>query len=98
MARFRGSTNHRWSRRQLQIDGRIFFHRQCLVCRRDFARASDDAKWRAVHVGVLEFDLLEEETTRRWSLRTAPDAYCRATNSERIQRGGDVHASAWSRY
>jgi hypothetical protein len=94
MAQFRVSTNHRWLRRQVQIGGRTFFHRQCLVCRRDFARASDDAEWRAVHVGVLAFDLLEEETTRRWVSEDCPGRPLPGEqNSERIPPGGSVHAS-----
>ena len=95
MARFRGSSNHRWSRRQVQIDGRTFFHRQCLVCRREIAKPSDDAEWRAVHLGVLEFDLLDEGTTRRWVSEDCPGRPLPGEqNSERIQPGGEVHASA----
>jgi excisionase family DNA binding protein len=94
MARFRVSTNHRWLRRQVQIDGRTSFHRQCLVCRRDFARASDDAEWRAVHVGDLEFDLLNEETTRRWVSEDCPGRPLPGEeNCRRIQPGGEVYGS-----
>jgi hypothetical protein len=95
MARFHVSTSHRWSRRQVQIDGRTFFHRQCLVCRRDFARPSDDGEWRAVHVGVLSLDFLDDETTRRWVSEDCPGRQLPGEqNSERIQLGGEVHGSA----
>jgi len=95
MAGYHFSTNHRWMHRRVQIGGRTIFHRQCLVCRRDFARASDDAEWRAVHVGILEFDLMDEDTTRRWLSEDCPGRPLPGEqNSERIQPGGEVHAIA----
>jgi len=95
MARFPFSTNHSWSRRQIQIDGRSFFHRQCLVCRRSFARPTDDPEWRAVHVGVLSLDFLDDETTERWMSETCTGrALSGEANGERIQPGGELHASA----
>jgi hypothetical protein len=94
VARFRVSTNHRWLRRRVQIDSHIFSHRQRLVCRRDFVRGSDDAEWRAVHVGVLEFDLLDEETTRRLVSEDCPGRPLpREENCARIQPAGEVYGS-----
>src|SRR5262245_58633866 len=81
MARFPFSTNHGWFRRQIQIDGRPFFHRQCVVYGRDFARPTDDPEWRAVQVGILTHDFLDDETTQRWASEIAPDADCRRTKT-----------------
>ena len=87
MARFPVSTSHNWLRQQIRIDGQIFFHRQCLVCRRDFARSSADAEWRAVHVGVLRYDFLDEETTRLWVSQDCPGRQLAGEgNEERMQR------------
>jgi len=66
------ATTHDWSEQEVQIDGCTFFHRQCQVCLRDFARSSRDEEWRAVHVGVLKFDFLEDEITRRWVSEDCP--------------------------
>jgi hypothetical protein len=35
----------------------------------------DDGEWLAVHVGVLKFDFLDEETTGVGSPKIAPDAH-----------------------
>jgi hypothetical protein len=93
MARFHLSTTHLWSEQQTSIDGRTFVHRQCRVCSRDFVRSLEDGEWRAVHVGVLKFDFLDEETSGRW---VSEDCHGRVfpgeENNERIQRGGEVRA------
>jgi hypothetical protein len=57
--------SHSWARLKFKIDGRIFFHRQCKTCRRDFVMTGD-RDWGAAHVGLLGFDFLDEETSRRW--------------------------------
>lgn len=95
MSRFPFSTNHSWVRRPIQIDGRSFFHRQCLVCGRDFARPVDHPEWRAVQVCVLGLDFLDDETTQRWVSELCPGRRLPADeNSERIQRGGGMHATS----
>ena len=95
MSRFPFSTNHSWLRRPIQINGRTFFHRQCLVCRRNFARLEDDPEWRAVHVGVLNLDFLDDETTQRWVSELCPGRPLPGeANRERIQLGGEVRGSA----
>jgi hypothetical protein len=61
------SDSHKWSRQQVRLNGVTYTHWQCLTCRRDFVRPSmDGGEWRAVHVGGLGFDYLDEDTTRRW--------------------------------
>jgi hypothetical protein len=95
MARFPFSTNHSWLRRQVQIDGRTFIHRRCLVCRRDFARPSDEGGWRAVHVGVLSFDFLDDEITQRWVSEICPGRPLPGEqDSKHVQPGGEGHAGA----
>lgn len=58
--------NHKWIRNLIMIADRIVFHRQCERCGRDLAMSVDDGEWRAVHVGALDFDFLDDQTTRRW--------------------------------
>jgi hypothetical protein len=72
MARYHLSTTHLWAEQQVTIGHRTFFHRQCQVCGRDFVRSLDDGEWRAVHVGGLKFDFLNEGTTRRWVSEDCP--------------------------
>jgi hypothetical protein len=72
MARLYTSTTHDWSEQEVKIEGRTFFHRHCQICMRDFARSSCNEEWRAVHVGLLKFDLLDEETSRRWVSEDCP--------------------------
>jgi hypothetical protein len=66
------SYNHHWMRRKLTIKGKTVFHRQCLVCGRDFIIDCPAEGWRAVHVGLLDFDFLDEETNRRWIFEDCP--------------------------
>ena len=63
---------HHWVRRKVQIEGKTVFHRQCIACRRDFVFDSDVRCWRAVHVGLLGFDFLDEEISRRWLSEECP--------------------------
>jgi hypothetical protein len=66
------STTHLWFEQQVSNNGRTFLHRQCKVCSRDFALASDEGEWRAVHVGLLKFDFLDDEITKRWISEDCP--------------------------
>lgn len=94
MARFHLSTTHLWSEQQVSINRRTFFHRQCQICDRDFARSRDDGEWRAVHVGVLSLDFLDDETTKRWVSEDCPGRPLPGEgNCERIQPGDEVHGS-----
>jgi hypothetical protein len=86
MAQYHLSTTHEWSEQQVSIFGRTFFHRQCQICGRDFARSLNEGEWRAVHVGVIEFHLLDKETTRRWVSEDCPGR--RLPDDERIHPGG----------
>jgi hypothetical protein len=72
MGQYHLSTAHLWAEQQITIAECTFFHRQCRLCGRDFVKSLDDGEWRAVHVGVLKFDFLDEETTRRWVSEECP--------------------------
>ena len=72
MARSYLPNSHSWSRRQVTLDGHIFFHRHCEACLRDFAMTQADGIWRAVHLGTLQFDFLDHETNRRWTTEECP--------------------------
>ena len=89
MARSYLPKSHRWSRRQVSIDGRIFFHRHCEACLRDFVMTQQDGIWRAVHLGALQFDFLDDETNRRWTTEECSGHPLHGeANSERIERSG----------
>jgi hypothetical protein len=66
------SFNHHWIRRKLELGDGTIFHRQCSACGRDFIMNAESGGWRAVHVGLFGFDLLDEQTSRRWLSEECP--------------------------
>jgi hypothetical protein len=94
MGRYHLSTTHLWSEQQVIIDHRTFFHRQCQICDRDFVRALDEGEWRAVHVGGLRFDFLNEETTRRWVSEDCPGHPLPGEENHGLIRAGGLQASS----
>ena len=72
MRSFHLSDSHRWMRRKVKLGNTLVFHRQCISCRRDFVMNTDGGPWRAVHVGLLGFHCLDEETSRRWASEACP--------------------------
>jgi hypothetical protein len=60
--------------REVKIAGKEYRHRRCETCRRDFAILPRGSEWIAVHVGLLEFKPLDEETSRRWLSEECPGA------------------------
>ncbi len=60
------SVSHDLIRRRVRVHGKIFFHRQCKICRRDFVMPPYTGEWRATHVGLLGFDFLDDETNQHW--------------------------------
>jgi hypothetical protein len=63
---------HEWTIRDLIVSDVRYFHRQCRKCRRDLAMTVEENCWHAVHVGLLQFDYLNEETTTRWIAEQCP--------------------------
>jgi hypothetical protein len=54
-----------------------------------------EREWRAVHVGVLSLDFLDDETTERWVSEDCPGRPLPGEqNSERIRAGGERQASS----
>src|SRR5215472_6843726 len=95
MSRYHLSTSHLWAEQQVSIKGRTFFHRRCQICERDFARSLVEGEWRAVYIGVLSLDFLDEKITQRWMSEDCPGRPLPGeANSERIQPPGEVHSSA----
>ena len=94
MARYL-STTHLWSQRKVSVKGRPFFHRRCEICGRDLARALIERKWRAIHVGLLSLDFLDDETSQRWVSEDCPGRPLPGeANNERIQPRGEGHGSS----
>src|SRR5262249_25763574 len=94
MAQYHLSTTHLWSEQRVSIKGRPFFHRRCQICERDFARPLVEEEWRAVHVGVLSLDFLDDETTQRWVSEDCPGRPLpEEANSRRIQPGREAQSA-----
>ncbi len=58
--------------RAVQLDGQTHFHMHCERCQRDFVRQSEVAEWKAAHLGIFEFNLLDEATSQRWVSERCP--------------------------
>jgi hypothetical protein len=94
MEHYHLSTTHMWSEQRVSIKGRPFLHRRCQICERDFAKLLVEEEWRAVHVGVLSLDFLDDETTQRWVSEDCPGRPLPGEeNCGRIQPGGEVYGS-----
>lgn len=63
---------HHWAHRRVEVKGKTIFHRQCITCRRDFVWDSNGAGWRAVHVGLLDFNFLDEKSSQGWLSEDCP--------------------------
>jgi hypothetical protein len=72
MASAQLSDSHHWIRRKVRIAGQTFFHRQCIVCRRDFVMSRSTGGCQAAHIGLLRFDFLDEHTSRQWVSNECP--------------------------
>ncbi len=64
--------SHHWISREVEVEGEMLSHQQCAACRRDFVWDGDAGRWRAVHIALLRFDFLDEETSRRWGSEECP--------------------------
>ena len=64
--------SHQCNGREVQIDGQTFLHLHCRRCGRDFAKRVDGTEWRAVHLGIFQFNLLDELTQKRWTSEECP--------------------------
>jgi hypothetical protein len=94
MTRAHLSYNHHWIRRKVEIGGKTIFHRQCIACGRDFVIDGYSGGWRAVHVGLLDFDFLDEQTSRRWVSEECPGQQLpEEVNDRRVE----PHNSHWQR-
>jgi hypothetical protein len=59
--------SHHGRSREVRLDGRTFYHLHCMLCARDFVKPADGTEWRAAHVGIFQFNLLDETTNERWT-------------------------------
>jgi hypothetical protein len=58
--------------REVKLRGQTFFHFHCIRCRRDFVKQADSEEWRAAHLGVFQFNLLEGAINARWVYELCP--------------------------
>ncbi len=57
---------HQWTPvRKVRIGDKVYEHRACKRCHHDFVKTVD-SEWRAVKVGVFDFQFLEAATSVRW--------------------------------
>ena len=64
--------SHEGSPRIVQLEDQTFHHLHCIRCQRDFVRQSDTTDWKATHLGVFRFNLLDDDTNRRWASEPCP--------------------------
>ena len=67
--------SHDGRRRVVKLNDRTFHYLHCVRCKRDFVRATEQTEWRATHVGVFRFDLLDASTNQRWTSETCPGGF-----------------------
>ena len=60
------------SHRDVKIDGKTYRQSRCNRCNRDFVILEGETEWRPVHVGLVAFDTLDDETNRQWLSETCP--------------------------
>jgi hypothetical protein len=101
MASVRFSYNHHWIRRTVQLGSRTVFHRQRVACGRDLVIDGQSEVWRAVHVGLLDFDFLDDETSGVgcWSTAQGGKSPRRSTTgvSNRTTRTGkQISCGLWT--
>ena len=65
-------TGHDWCKRQVWLSGKLFRHLKCHTCGRDFVATREEPRWRAVHVGLTQFDFLDDEITEQWMSEKCP--------------------------
>ena len=87
MGRHTLSDGHKWRVHEVRLDGQTFVHRQCLVCRRDLVIPPGGGEWKAVHLGGITFDFLDDEITQRWAAESCPGMMlAHEANSQRMLR------------
>ncbi len=64
--------SHQGRRRTVQLNGQTLIHLHCTLCERDFVKRPGEEQWMAVHVGVFQFNLLDETTSSRWTSEACP--------------------------
>jgi hypothetical protein len=65
-------SSHAGRSRAVQLHGQTHFHLHCVRCQRDFVRQSEVGEWKAVHLGIFEFNLLDEATSQQWVSEQCP--------------------------
>jgi hypothetical protein len=72
MANDRLPEGHDWSHREVRIEGKIFSHRHCKNCGRDFVMQPLVAQWSAVRVSLFGFATLDDGINLRWLSQVCP--------------------------
>jgi hypothetical protein len=91
------SESHEFVSREVNLEGRLFVHRNCRICGRDFVKQSGGPDWRATHLGMFRFNLLDELTNRRWLFDECPGKQLKAEENDvrTEQEGTRLKASRW---
>jgi hypothetical protein len=86
-AKVDGWLSHRATIREVQLEGQTFLHLHCIRCDRDFVKQSDLAEWKATHIGIFRFNLLDASTNERWTSEQCPGMPLKADSNDK-RRGG----------
>jgi hypothetical protein len=65
-------SGHDWRERKVWLSGKLFLHLKCHTCRRGFVASQQEPRWRAVHVGLIQFEFLDDEITEQWMSEKCP--------------------------
>jgi hypothetical protein len=65
--------SHEWETRSVELESRVpAIHYTCRNCARQFLEEGPTGARYAVHVGIVQFDRLSEDVTRRWLSEVCP--------------------------
>lgn len=91
MANDRLPDGHDWSHREVRIEGKLFSHRHCKDCGRDFVMQSSLGQWTAVHVSIFGFATLADSINMRWLSQICPGHRLPEDRNEfRVPKSGSV--------
>jgi hypothetical protein len=57
---------------EVMLNSKPFILYRCSRCGREFAREPGQSNWKAVYVGALRVDFLDDELSRRWVSEPCP--------------------------
>ena len=84
-AKVDGWNSHLAQLREVHLEGQEYLHLHCIRCGRDFVRRGDGA-WRATHLGIFQFNLLDDVTNQRWTSESCTGRPLRGESNDKRLR------------